>query len=198
MARLRVVSGPAAGRTVDVDEEVVIGREDSDLDIDDLELSRRHAVVRRFANRLQVEDLGSTNGTFVDGNRIAEPTLLGGGAEIKIGTTVLVVEGVLPVGTSELGDAQPRNVTRISPTLPADSAPAVAGAPPAAAPIAPAPAATGTPLGAAPAQALAPFHPPHVNRQRGLASRSWLPVALSFGTVIIVAIALVIYFSQHT
>ena len=205
MARLRVVSGPAAGRTVDVDEEVVIGREDSDLDIDDLELSRRHAVVRRFANRLQVEDLGSTNGTFVDGNRIAEPTLLGGGAEIKIGTTVLVVEGVLPVGTSELGDAQPRNVTRVSPTLPADSAPAGAPAaaaasttPPAPPAAAPAPAATGTPLGAAPAQALAPFHPPHVNRQRGLASRSWLPVALSFGTVIIVAIALVIYFSQHT
>jgi hypothetical protein len=45
---------------------------------------------------------------------------------------------------------------------------------------------------------VAPFHPPHVNRQRGLASRSWLPVALSFGTVIVVAIALVIYFSQHT
>ncbi len=204
MARLRVVSGPAAGRTVDVDEEVVIGREDSDLDIDDLELSRRHAVVRRFANRLQVEDLGSTNGTFVDGNRIAEPTLLGGGAEIKIGTTVLVVEGVLPVGTSELGDAQPRNVTRVSPTLPAESAAAAAPAaaaassPPAPPAAAPAPAATGTPLGAAPTQALAPFHPPRVNRQRGLASRSWLPVALSFGTVIIVAIALVIYFSQHT
>jgi pSer/pThr/pTyr-binding forkhead associated (FHA) protein len=196
MARLRVVSGPAAGRTVDVDEEVVIGREDADLDIDDLELSRRHAVVRRFANRLQVEDLGSTNGTFVDGNRIAEPTLLGGGAEIKIGTTVLVVEGVLPVGTSELGDAQPRNVTRVSPTLPADAqAPAPPSAP---APPAAAPAATGTPLGATPAQPLAPFHPPHVQRQRGLASRSWVPVGLSFGTVIIVAIALVIYFSQHT
>src|ERR1700746_2045606 len=92
-AGLCVGRGPAAGRTVDVDEEVVIGREDADLDIDDLELSRRHAVVRRFANRLQVEDLGSTNGTFVDGNRIAEPTLLGGGAEIKIGTRGLVVEG---------------------------------------------------------------------------------------------------------
>jgi len=114
MARLRVVSGPAAGQTVDIEEEVVIGREDTDLAIDDVELSSRHAVVRRHANRLQVEDLGSTNGTFVDGNRIAEPTLLGGGAEIKIGTTVLVVEGVLPVGSSEsgreLGDA--RNVTR--------------------------------------------------------------------------------------
>lgn len=202
MARLRVVSGPAAGRTVEVEEEVVIGREDTDLDIDDLELSRRHAVVRRFANRLQVEDLGSTNGTFVDGNRIAEPTLLGGGAEIKIGTTVLVVEGVLPVGTSELGDAQPRNVTRVSPTLPADAAvgaaQAAGAAPIAGAPTAPAPPATGTPLGAAPTQPLAPFHPPTQRRQKGLASRSWLPVALSFGTVIIVAIALVIYFSQHT
>jgi pSer/pThr/pTyr-binding forkhead associated (FHA) protein len=181
---------------VDVEEEVVIGREDTDLEIDDLELSSRHAVIRRFANRLQVEDLGSTNGTFVDGNRIAEPTLLGGGAEIKIGTTVLVVEGVLPVGTSELGDAQPRNVTRVSPTLPAEAS---AGASPAAVgPPTAAPPPTGTPLGAAPTQALAPFHPPTQRRQRGLASRSWIPVALSFGTVIIVAIALVIYFSQHT
>ena len=199
MARLRVVSGPAAGRTVDVDEEVVIGREDSDLDIDDLELSRRHAVVRRFANRLQVEDLGSTNGTFVDGNRIAEPTLLGGGAEIKIGTTVLVVEGVLPVGTSELGDAQPRNVTRVSPTLPAESAGRrPRGAQPAAAPSA---AGAGRHRHAAGRRADAgsrTVSPAARHRQQGLASRSWLPVALSFGTVIIVAIALVIYFSQHT
>jgi pSer/pThr/pTyr-binding forkhead associated (FHA) protein len=193
---------------VEVEEEIVIGREDTDLAIDDSELSRRHAVVRRYANRLQVEDLGSTNGTFVDGNRIAEPTLLGGGAEIKIGTTVMVVEGVLPVGSAESGreldDVQPRNVTRVSPTLhaerPVGSPQAAAEAPPAAPPppAAPAPAATGTPLGAAPTQPLAPFHPPTPNRQKGLASRSWLPVALSFGTVIIVAIALVIYFSQHT
>ena len=87
MARLRVVSGPLAGQTIDVENEVVIGREDTDLTIDDVELSRRHAVVRRHASRLQVEDLGSTNGTFVDGTRIEEPTLLGGGAEIQIGTT---------------------------------------------------------------------------------------------------------------
>ena len=201
MARLRVVSGPAAGRTVEVEEEVVIGREDTDLEIDDVELSRRHAVVRRFANRLQVEDLGSTNGTFVDGNRIAEPTLLGGGAEIKIGTTVLVVEGVLPVGSAEsgreLGDAQARNATRVSPAVGAATA---AGSPQAAAAEAPAPpsAAPVTGAPAQPTQPLAPFHPPTQRRQKGLASRSWLPVALSFGTVIIVAIALVIYFSQHT
>ena len=191
MARLRVVSGPNAGQTVDVEEEIVIGREDTDLAIDDDEMSRRHAVVRRHANRLQVEDLGSTNGTFVDGTRIAEPTLLGGGAEIKVGTTVLVVEGVLPVSDSS-GDIAPRNVTRVSQAIPEGApAPLAATVAPAAAPPAPAP--------AAPVQAVGDFRPPQRSRkQPGLASRSWVPVALSFGTVIIVAIALVIYFSQHS
>jgi hypothetical protein len=193
MARLRVVSGPNAGLTVDVDEEVVIGREDTDLAIDDEEMSKRHAVVRRHANRLQVEDLGSTNGTFVDGTRIAEPTLLGGGAEIKVGTTLLVVEGVLPVSDPSADIVQPRNVTRVSAAI-SDRAPAPATSAPAAATATaapPAPAAVGLVVGE--------FRPPEPSRkQPGLASRSWVPVALSFGTVIIVAIALVIYFSQHS
>jgi pSer/pThr/pTyr-binding forkhead associated (FHA) protein len=192
MARLRVVSGPNAGQTVDVEEEIVIGRGDTDLAIDDEEMSGRHAVVRRHANRLQVEDLGSTNGTFVDGARIAEPTLLGGGAEIKVGTTVLVVEGVLPVSDSS-GDIAPRNVTRVSRAITEEAPPAAAAtaATAAAPPAAPAP--------AAPVQPVGEFRPPERSRkQPGLASRSWVPVALSFGTVIIVAIALVIYFSQHS
>lgn len=192
MARLRVVSGPNAGQTVDVGEEIVIGREDTDLAIDDDEMSGRHAVVRRHANRLQVEDLGSTNGTFVDGTRIAEPTLLGGGAEIKVGTTVLVVEGVLPVSDSSGDIPVPRNVTRVSAAI-VDGSPPPAASP---APAAPAPAVAGP---AAPTQAVGEFRPPERSRkQPGLASRSWVPVALSFGTVILVAIALVIYFSQHT
>jgi pSer/pThr/pTyr-binding forkhead associated (FHA) protein len=191
MARLRVVSGPNAGQTVDVEQEIVIGREDTDLTIDDDEMSRRHAVVRRHANRLQVEDLGSTNGTFVDGTRIAEPTLLGGGAEIKVGTTVLVVEGVLPVSDSSGEIVVPRNVTRVSQAVPEGAPPPpAAAATTAAPPVVPAP---------APVQAVGEFRPPERSRrQPGLASRSWVPVALSFGTVIVVAIALVIYFSQHS
>jgi pSer/pThr/pTyr-binding forkhead associated (FHA) protein len=180
---------------VDVDEELVIGREDTDLAIDDDEMSSRHAVVRRHANRLQVEDLGSTNGTFVDGTRIAEPTLLGGGAEIKVGTTVLVVEGVLPVSDSSGEIAVPRNVTRVSAAIPAGAAPPAPPAPPSATPVT----ATAPPGPTAPLQAVGEFRPPDRQKvQRGLASRSWVPVALSFGTVIIVAIALVIYFSQHS
>jgi pSer/pThr/pTyr-binding forkhead associated (FHA) protein len=220
MARLRVVTGPLAGQTVEVDKEVVIGREENtDMMIDDEELSRRHAVVRRFANRLQVEDLDSFNGTFVDGNRIKEPTLIGGGAEIKIGTTVLVVEGVLPVRDSEAREVVDRNKTRLH-EMPAELAGANAReeVPVGAASTAtasPAASSSGTrtqptassggpsaspaaPLAGAPSGPLGEFHPPARRQQRGLASRSWIPVALSFGTVILTAIALVIYFSAHS
>ncbi len=187
MARLRIVSGPLEGQTVEVEGELVIGREDTDLEIGDLDMSRRHAVVRRVANRLQVEDLGSSNGTFVDGARIEEPTMCGGGAEIRMGTTVLVVEGVLPVSSpNDRGQVADPKATRIS-EVPAEMAAATAVA---SEPAAAAVAARAGP----PAVPLSEFRPPQQRRQRGLASRSWIPVALSFGTVILTAIALVIYF----
>jgi pSer/pThr/pTyr-binding forkhead associated (FHA) protein len=194
MARLRVVSGPLAGQTIDVETEVVIGREDTDLTIDDVELSRRHAVVRRHASRLQVEDLGSTNGTYVDGTRIEEPTILGGGAEIQLGITKLVVEGVLPAGREgaepETPESRASQATRASIEIP----PEMQKQPAAASASAPAP-----PTAVSPpkrAEALAPFNPPEKRSpQRGLASRSWVPVALSYGTVIATAIALVLYFA---
>jgi hypothetical protein len=195
MARLRVVSGPLAGQTIDVETEVVIGREDTDLTIDDVELSRRHAVVRRHASRLQVEDLGSTNGTYVDGTRIQEPTILGGGAEIQIGTTKLVVEGVLPAGRDAAEPETPASrasePTRASIEIPPEmrQQPAAVAAASAPAP----PTAVSQPK---PAQPLAPFTPPEKRSpQRGLASRSWAPVVLSYGSVILTAIALVLYFA---
>jgi pSer/pThr/pTyr-binding forkhead associated (FHA) protein len=187
------MSGPLAGQTIDVETEVVIGREDTDLTIDDVELSRRHAVVRRHASRLQVEDLGSTNGTYVDGTRIEEPTILGGGAEIRLGTTKLVVEGVLPAGREEAEPETPERAsqaTRASIEIP----PEMQKQPAAASASAPAPpTAVSQPK---PAQPLAPFSPPAKRSpQRGLASRSWVPVALSYGSVILTAIGLVLYFA---
>jgi pSer/pThr/pTyr-binding forkhead associated (FHA) protein len=94
MARLRVVSGPAAGQTVDIEGEIVIGREDTDLAIDDGEISRRHAVVRPHSNRLQVEDLGSTNGTFLNGRRIIAAQRVKKGDKVRIGHTTLSVVSV--------------------------------------------------------------------------------------------------------
>jgi pSer/pThr/pTyr-binding forkhead associated (FHA) protein len=189
------VSGPLAGQTIDVETEIVIGREDTDLTIDDVELSRRHAVVRRHASRLQVEDLGSTNGTYVDGTRIEEPTILGGGAEIQIGTTKIVVEGVLPAGREAAEPETPASrasePTRASIEIPPEmrQQPAAVAAASAPAP----PTAVSQPK---PAQPLPPFTPPEKRSpQRGLASRSWAPVVLSYGSVILTAIALVLYFA---
>jgi pSer/pThr/pTyr-binding forkhead associated (FHA) protein len=195
MARLRVVSGPLTGQTIDVETEVVIGREDTDLTIDDVELSRRHAVVRRHASRLQVEDLGSTNGTYVDGTRIEEPTILGGGAEIQLGITKLVVEGVLPAGREgaepEAPQSRASEPTRASIEIPPEMRKQPVGA---AAASAPAPPTAVSP--AKPAQPLPPFTPPEKRSpQRGIASRSWVPVVLSYGSVILTAIALVLYFA---
>lgn len=78
----------------------------------------------------------------------------------------------------------------------ATSATASAGGPSVQAPARP----TASPMQtrSAPSQPIGEFRPPAHRSQRGLNSRSWIPVALSFGTALLVAIALVIYFSQHT
>ena len=54
---------------------LIIGRQDSDLLLDDPQVSRRHAVVRAVDGELEVEDLGSANGTFVNGARVDGPHL---------------------------------------------------------------------------------------------------------------------------
>jgi pSer/pThr/pTyr-binding forkhead associated (FHA) protein len=74
------------------DRELVIGREGADVNVDDQEASRRHAVVRPAGGGAEIEDLGSLNGTFVNGARIDGPTALSTGDEVRIGSTVLVVE----------------------------------------------------------------------------------------------------------
>ena len=49
---------------------MTIGREGSDVVLTDLEVSRRHARLRLLGERLAIEDLGSPNGTFVNGWRV--------------------------------------------------------------------------------------------------------------------------------
>jgi pSer/pThr/pTyr-binding forkhead associated (FHA) protein len=96
MASLWVISGSRAGQSVGVTGELIIGRENADLTIDDAEVSRRHAAVRLKGDQLEVEDLGSANGTFVNGSRIEDVVKVGGGAKIRVGRTEFEVRGVLP------------------------------------------------------------------------------------------------------
>jgi len=87
-----VKTGPEAGRRVELGVEVVIGRQDADLVLRDPEVSRRHAVLRRSGESVVIEDLDSTNGTFVKGERIRRPITVGPGDQVRIGRTTLEIE----------------------------------------------------------------------------------------------------------
>jgi hypothetical protein len=93
MATLKVITGPGAGQTVRIGADaIIIGRENADLTIPDPELSRRHAAVSRSGAHVVVQDLGSTNGVFVDGLRIEKPARLDHGATLRVGTSEIALE----------------------------------------------------------------------------------------------------------
>lgn len=72
--------------------ETLVGRGGrSALFIDVPSVSREHAVIRRNANRIEITDLGSSNGTFVNGERLSAPSLLRSGDEVRLGGALLVV-----------------------------------------------------------------------------------------------------------
>ena len=100
---LVVTAGSSAGRRLTLGDELILGREgsgDGELS-DDRELSRRHARVARDADgRLTIEDLGSANGTFVNGDRVHGRQLLELGDTVRIGSTTLeLVEARAGAGT---------------------------------------------------------------------------------------------------
>lgn len=90
-ALLVVQRGPSAGSRFLLDtDEVSAGRHpDSEIFLDDVTVSRRHAVFRRTSDGFLVADVGSLNGTYVNRDRIDE-VLLSGGDEVQIGKYRLV------------------------------------------------------------------------------------------------------------
>ena len=78
MHALRFTAGPLAGRRVEVTSALVLGRQ-ADLVLEDPQASRRHASVRPAGDALEVEDLGSLNGTWVNGARVGGVTRLAPG-----------------------------------------------------------------------------------------------------------------------
>jgi diguanylate cyclase (GGDEF)-like protein len=97
-ALLTVVSGPSTGRVHPVREnETVIGRgKDSHIRLDDGGTSRAHArIVLAHDGQYLVEDLGSTNGTFVGGVRVVGRRELNSGDRINIGPNVVISFAIL-------------------------------------------------------------------------------------------------------
>ncbi|MFP5327788.1 MAG: FHA domain-containing protein [Acidimicrobiia bacterium] len=91
--RLRIVEPPDhRGAQFDLGEELTVGRADGcRIRLDDSFTSQLHARVFSRDGQFFVEDLGSTNGTFVNGSKIAAAAPLRRGDRIKIGKTTLEV-----------------------------------------------------------------------------------------------------------
>jgi pSer/pThr/pTyr-binding forkhead associated (FHA) protein len=90
-ALLVVLRGPGAGSRFLLDtDKVSVGRHpDSDIFLDDVTVSRQHAVFRRTSDGFLVADVGSLNGTYVNRDRVDE-VLLTNGDEVQIGKFRLV------------------------------------------------------------------------------------------------------------
>jgi EmrB/QacA subfamily drug resistance transporter len=113
---LRVVEGPETGRTISLSASGIVGRDPStEFAISDEEMSRRHARVVVTDGDVTVEDLGSLNGTFVNGKRLSDPHQLKPGDRIKLGNTVMELVAPPPDDDTRrvLGPAEPSfDVTR--------------------------------------------------------------------------------------
>lgn len=89
---LRAVEGPIEGHEIEVGHELTLGR-DSGVGLDaDVGVSRQHARLRDEGGELVVEDLDSSNGTFINGEPVTEPRVLREGDLLQIGSSAFEVE----------------------------------------------------------------------------------------------------------
>lgn len=89
-AVLRITEGSGKGRSVEITSGLTIGsRPDCDLHVEDQTVSRKHAEILRTAEGFLLQDLGSTNGTFLNGVRV-DRAYLRNGAVVTVGETSIV------------------------------------------------------------------------------------------------------------
>jgi pSer/pThr/pTyr-binding forkhead associated (FHA) protein len=97
-AKLIVATGKSAGRAIVLKRpRLLIGRsEECDVRPLSEEVSRRHCQVLKETDHVAVEDLGSRNGTFVNGKKIEAKTILHDGDRLRVGSLELTVACVMP------------------------------------------------------------------------------------------------------
>jgi predicted component of type VI protein secretion system len=215
MPFLIVRSGPRAGERIELVGELVVGRENADVTVSDDEVSRRHLAVRPHEDGVELEDLGSTNGTFVDGARLSAVVVLSSSARVIVGETEIEVEieveepePEFDPGATRLRERPPERDATIVAPVPAAPPPdaTIAGAPvpprPRAAPAEPRRpepvTAVPGPSAAVGAQPFGSFTPAAPARRRGgAATRQWGAAGVVFLVVIATAIALIVYFAAR-
>jgi hypothetical protein len=100
-------NGPLSGQRWQIDKELIVGRDpECDIVIADRQVSRYHARIERSRDGVLVEDLGSKNGTFINGVKIEEPFLLSDGDVIQVALIqhflFLISDATMPLDTEAL------------------------------------------------------------------------------------------------
>ncbi len=89
---LAILDGPDAGSVFRIDKpSITIGRANADLTLNDTEASRNHASLEIRDTTVTLIDLGSTNGTLLNGEKITEPVELTDKSEFQVGATTLML-----------------------------------------------------------------------------------------------------------
>src|SRR4029077_1577329 len=110
-ALLAVLDGAENGRRIRVAGQLTVGRDDdAGLLLDDPEISRAHATLVPADGGLEIRDLESLNGTWVNGERISSPTVLAPGDVVKVGTTRIEVLAVGGRGVASVPRSSPTPV----------------------------------------------------------------------------------------
>ena len=124
MAQFRLVirSGPAAGKVYPLETpDISIGRDNTNMIvINDAEVSRRHARMELRGATYVIQDLGSTNGTFVNGSRLSGIQVLNSGDAVSFGEgVVLAYESAEDVNATILSEKAPQTVIQQTTPAPA-------------------------------------------------------------------------------
>jgi pSer/pThr/pTyr-binding forkhead associated (FHA) protein len=120
-ALLSLERGPGAGSLFLLDRDTtLIGRSDSDIVLDGVTVSHRHAEVRRHGSSFIIVDVGSFNGTYLNRSPV-DSAVMAEGDEIQVGKFRLIFHGAPPgadpavagsfVAAEPSADARPLNVT---------------------------------------------------------------------------------------
>jgi pSer/pThr/pTyr-binding forkhead associated (FHA) protein len=87
-----IEEAPIEGLERPVAPGATIGRAECEIELNDPDVSRRHAVLRQVDDGVGIEDLGSKNGTFVNDRRVSGIVPVGAGDRVRFGNTVWRLE----------------------------------------------------------------------------------------------------------
>ncbi len=133
MAQFQFVmrSGPTPGVTFPLEgDQLVIGRDSSNsVAINDAEISRKHSRLSFQGGKYVLEDLGSTNGTFVNGQRLAGPVVLKPGDVVSLGEQIVLMYDAINIDPGATVAVSRKSVSAATPPPVQSATPVYASAP---------------------------------------------------------------------